>query len=118
MTRAYFALVAAPLILRAQPAQFTFDDAQKYLHSYCQACHQGAAPAGGFAISELAAKDSLQSQSDRWSKLILRVSHGEMPPKPVPAPPVAEREAFLAWAGSAVRTAVCSAGAPPERTPS
>src|SRR5260221_141178 len=113
MTRAFFAVLAAPLILGAQPTQFTFDDAQKFLHSYCQACHQGAAPAGGFATSELALKDSLQSQSDRWSKLILRVSHGEMPPKSVPAPAAADREAFLAYAASAVHTACDSAGVPP-----
>jgi mono/diheme cytochrome c family protein len=117
MRWAYFAVVVLPRILGAQPAQFTFNDAQKYLHQYCQACHQGAAPAGGFAISELATKDTLQSQSDRWSKLILRISHGEMPPKSMPPPPVAAREAFLTWGGSAVRAAVCSAGAPPERTP-
>src|SRR5690349_15769809 len=117
MKRVYLAIVALPVIVRAQSVQFTFDDAQHFLHSYCQACHQGASPAGGFAITEVSAKDSLQSQSSRWNKLILRIGHGEMPPKPSPAPAAADREAFLAWAGSALRGAVCAAGASPERTP-
>lgn len=118
MTRACLAILAAPFILTAEPAPFTFDDAQKFLHSYCQACHQGVSPAGGFAIRDLAAAESIRAQPERWNKLILRVSHGEMPPKSVPALPLAEREAFLTWAGSSVRAAVCSSGAPPERTPS
>src|SRR5690242_19274996 len=118
MTRASLAILVAPLILTAAPVPFMFDDAQKFLQSYCQACHQGASPAGGFAIKDLAAAESIRSHSDRWSKLILRVSHGEMPPKSGPAIPLAEREAFLIWAGASVRAAVCSAGAPPERTPS
>jgi hypothetical protein len=96
---------------------FSFDDAQKFLKSNCQACHQGASPAGGFAMRELAGVDSLRAQSERWNKLVLRVRHGEMPPKGIPAPDLAAREAFLGWADSAIRAAVCSAGPTAGRTP-
>src|SRR5262249_44567424 len=83
---------------------------QKFLKSHCQACHQGANPAGGFATRDITTADTLRSQSERWNKVVLRVRHGEMPPKAAPAPAIADREHFLAWADSAIRAAVCSTG--------
>jgi hypothetical protein len=96
---------------------FGFDDAQKFLKANCQACHQGTAPAGGFATREVAVADSLRTQSERWNKLVLRVKHGEMPPKGAGNVAVADREAFLGWADPAIRTAVCSTGPMAGRTP-
>jgi hypothetical protein len=96
---------------------FGFDDAQKLLKAHCQACHQGASPAGGFATRDLAAADSLRTQSERWNKLVLRVRHGEMPPKGAGTVAVADREAFLGWADPAIRTAVCASGPTGGRTP-
>jgi len=110
VTRVCFAILLIPLALTAQPDHFTFDDGQKFLKSHCQACHQGSNPAAGFATRDLATADSLRIHSDRWNKLRLRVRLGEMPPKSAPAPAIADRERFLAWADSAIRTAVCSAG--------
>ena len=117
MVRGCLAIVWFSVVLRAQPDSFAFDDAQRFLKSYCQACHQGSSPAGNFATREVAAVDTLRTQSERWNRLVLRVRHGEMPPKAAPAPAVADRERFLSWADTAIRAAVCSTGPTAGRTP-
>src|SRR5690348_14252195 len=80
--------------LHAQPPRYSFDDAQAFLKTHCQGCHQGKAPAGGFAIQQLASPDTLRSETDRWNKLALRVRNGEMPPKGAAAPLPEAREQF------------------------
>lgn len=118
MTRARLALLLAlPAALGAQPAGFSFDDAQRFLKSNCQACHQGSSPAGGFAVNQVTTVETMRTQPERWNKLALRVRHGEMPPKGAPAPAVEDREKFLAWADSSLRAAVCSAGLTAGRMP-
>jgi hypothetical protein len=104
-------LMALPAILGAQPAGYTFDDAQRFLKSHCQACHQGSAPAGGFPIQQIAAPATIRSEAERWNKAALRVHNGEMPPKGFPIPPVNQREQFAQWVTTSVRESVCAAGA-------
>jgi mono/diheme cytochrome c family protein len=111
MTAARLAfLMATPIALAAQTGGYSFDDAQRFLKAQCSACHQGAKPAGGFALREIATAETMRSQPERWNKLALRLRNGEMPPKGAATPPVAEREHFLEWADSALRAAVCSGG--------
>jgi Protein of unknown function (DUF1588)/Protein of unknown function (DUF1592)/Protein of unknown function (DUF1585)/Protein of unknown function (DUF1587)/Protein of unknown function (DUF1595) len=101
----------------AQPSGYSFEDAQRFLNANCQACHQGASPAAGFALREIATADTVRTRSERWTKLAARVRLGEMPPKGAPAPGPADRDRFLQWIDSSVRTAVCSNGAGGGRTP-
>src|SRR5262245_7338575 len=110
-------LLALPLILSAQPADYTLDNAQQFLKQYCQACHQGNSPAAGFDIQKLSTASSIQSEAERWNKVALRVKNGEMPPKAAPAPPVDQREQFTQWATSSVRAVACSAGVASARSP-
>ena len=114
MTRGRFALLfSIPIALSAQ----SFADGQTFLKSYCQACHQGSSPAGGFAVPEVGGVDSMRTAPERWQKLVLRLQNGEMPPKGAAAPPIAAREQFLAWANGALRAAVCASGPTAGRTP-
>jgi len=46
-TRCLAILITLPAALAAQPAHYSFDDAQAFLKRHCQMCHQGGAPAGG-----------------------------------------------------------------------
>jgi hypothetical protein len=110
-------LLAIPVVLGAQTASYSFDEAQRFLKSHCQGCHQGASAAGGFAINQVATAETMRTQAERWNKVALRVRHGEMPPKGAPAPAVADREQFLAWADGSLRAAVCASGPVPGRTP-
>ncbi len=117
MTLVRFAwLLTIPAALSAQSAG-GFDTAQEFLKNHCRACHQGASPAGGFSIQQIATPPTLLSESGRWNKVALRVRNGEMPPKGAPAPPIDRREQFLDWVAASVREAVCSSGATPAPTP-
>ena len=87
----------------------TFDNAQQFLKTNCQACHQGSSPAGKFHIQQLAAGSSIAAEAERWNKLAIRVRNGEMPPKGAPAPPVDQREQFTNFVAASVRAAACSA---------
>src|SRR6185503_13171155 len=90
--RSLLALAAFPFILSGQRGDYTFENAQGFLKQYCQGCHQGNSPAGGFDTQKLSTAASIQSEAERWNKVALRVKNGEMPPKVAPAPPVDQRE--------------------------
>ena len=104
-------LITIPAALAAQPAGYSFDDAQAFLKSHCQICHQGTAPAGGFDIQQIGSRATIRSESARWNMLALRVRNGEMPPKGAPVPPADQRELFTNWVGVSVREAGCAASA-------
>src|ERR1700694_2237283 len=103
-------LLAFPVALAAQATLYSFDDAQSFLNTNCQACHQGATPAGGFDIKQIASESALRSEAARWNMLTLRVRNGEMPPKGAPAPPADQREQFVNWVTTSVRAAGGAAG--------
>src|SRR5262245_31684722 len=108
ITRRLAVFLSFPIFLGAQAGRYNFEDAQRFLKTNCQACHQGNSPAGGFGLQQVATPASLKSDSARWNKLALRVHNGEMPPKPVPVPPVDQREEFSQWVIASVHEAVCA----------
>ena len=112
-TRYFATLVTLAAALHAQPARYSFDDAQAFLKSNCQGCHQGKAPAGGLDLRVLASSDTLRSDTAHWNKLALRVRNGEMPPKGAAAPSVDQREQFTNWVAASVREIACAAGPTP-----
>ena len=108
--------IALHAALEAQPAHYSFDDAQAFLKRNCQMCHQGTAPAGGFDIQQIAPAASIRSETARWTNLALRVRNGEMPPKGAPAPTVDQREQFTSWITASIREVGCASGAMPGST--
>jgi hypothetical protein len=106
-------LITLPAALGAQPASYSFDDAQAFLKGHCQTCHQGPMPAAGFDIAQIGSATTIQSEATRWNRVALRVRNGEMPPKGAPVPPPDQREQFTNWAAASLRAAGCAAGAMP-----
>ncbi len=96
--------------------EFSFQQAQGFLKTHCQACH-GPAASGGFRIASLSLSGSLASRTGRWNRVAQRVRNGEMPPAGVAAPAPEAREAFVTWVESAVRQAACGSPSPPSRFP-
>ena len=84
---------------------FSFDRAQSFLKTYCEACHQGKTAAGGFNVQAVNSAASLESNPQKWTRLNLRVIHGEMPPKNAPAPTLDSREQFTKWVEESLRGA-------------
>src|SRR5579863_293418 len=78
-------IVFSATSIGAPPDSYSFDQGQAFLKTYCQTCHQGKSPAGGFDLKEVGATASLQSDAPRWTGLVKRLNNGEMPPKGAPA---------------------------------
>jgi hypothetical protein len=113
MTRVLKSLAIVFLALPAWARDFSFPEAQALLNKYCQSCHQGNSPAGGFSLAQVSRPESLNTEAAKWSKLILRVRNSEMPPKGMPAPSPEESQSFLEWVQPALRTAACQNGLAP-----
>ena len=90
-------------IALAALAPALFANGESFLKTYCASCHQGATPAGAFAIARV-------DQDTRWSRVALRVRNMEMPPKGSPAPPLDERERFLTNVEIVLHQQACFAG--------
>ena len=112
-TRCLTVFMALTAALYAQPAPYSFQDAQAFLKAHCQSCHQGSSPAGGFDLKQTASAGSIRSEATRWSSVALRVRNGEMPPALMPGPTLGQREQFTNWVTAAVSESACAAGVMP-----
>ncbi|MBY0504847.1 MAG: DUF1592 domain-containing protein [Bryobacteraceae bacterium] len=83
-----------------------------FVAQYCGGCHQGAKPAGGFAVKDLA-----DDNQRAWSRVLQRVRDGDMPPNGAKAPTAAAREQFVSTLESTLRTAACADGIQPRPAP-
>jgi mono/diheme cytochrome c family protein len=99
--------------LLSLPLFGSFDSGQAFLQKYCRACHTGQTAAGGFRLDRVAAPTSLTEEPGQWGAIVRRVRNAEMPPKGAPAPSLDESEAFVSWAGKALREAACAGGLQP-----
>ena len=53
--------------LAAQPPGYSFENAQEFLSRYCQTCHQGKSPAGGFDVRQVSTPASLADVQTRYT---------------------------------------------------
>src|SRR3954452_5670674 len=111
---AFSFLVLAANSSFAGPA--SFDEAQVFLKSYCQTCHQGKGT-GGFRLGAVESAESFQKSAQTWTRVALRVRNGEMPPRGSPAPSLEARESFTRWVDDSLHTATCAAGPVPGPAP-
>lgn len=113
------AWIAASFPVQAQsPAQpFSPADANKFMRTYCQGCHQGKNPAGDLDTTKYNTKESFLERPDQWTSIINRVKNHEMPPKGVKPPPDELREQFSDWAHGSLRVAACAEGIRPGPAP-
>jgi mono/diheme cytochrome c family protein len=95
----------------------SFPEVQALLKTYCVQCHQGKAPAAKLNLSRFRTIESVRDQPRVWNRMLVRVRNGEMPPQGKPAPAMKQREAFVAWVESTLRTAACADGILPGRAP-
>ena len=103
-------LFLAVAICSAAPDDYTFDQSQVFLKTYCQGCHQGKSAVGGFNLDRVNIPASFQTSPQRWASANRRVKNGEMPPKGAPAPSLDLREKFSNWVDQTLRAEACSGG--------
>src|SRR4051794_23231321 len=101
--RCLILIVGTGCALFAGKSDYSFDNAQVFLKTYCESCHQGKVAAGGFRLQRVNTPVSLRSDAQKWASLKTRVVNGEMPPKGAPAPVLDERERFTNWIEASLR---------------
>jgi hypothetical protein len=80
--------------VKTDPA--AFDQAVKpILGSTCTLCHNERMASGGLNIKPLLAPDALLENREMWGKILQKVRSGEMPPKDIGRPPVAQIDALV-----------------------
>lgn len=108
MIRAF--IIAFTLAGSLGAVDYSFDEAQAFLKTYCQACHAGKTPAGGFSVDKVASKASFLADTHAWTRLRTRIENGDMPPRNLPAPTPALRESFAKWVNESLHTEACATG--------
>ncbi|MBM3783794.1 MAG: DUF1592 domain-containing protein [Acidobacteria bacterium] len=86
----YWCLIALGfLVAFGQPR--TFDhDVQPLLNRNCAACHNGRTQSGGVDITPFTQPGSVLQAREPWERILQKIRSGEMPPKGLPRPTVAE----------------------------
>jgi hypothetical protein len=108
------AVMAQPGRVDAAPS---FENVQTVLKSYCLACHQGKAPAAKIDLTRFKTPESVVEDRQTWARVLARVRTSEMPPKGSPAPDADQRDRFIGWVETTLRTAACAAGPTPGPAP-
>jgi mono/diheme cytochrome c family protein len=85
--------------LRAQPAPSPFETlARPFLMKNCAACHNEDNPTAGVRVDHLGA--AFEDRHIRlWECIRHRIKEGTMPPKGLPQPSEADRQAVVEWIG-------------------
>lgn len=88
------------LVALAMPAADQWTAAvQPVLRTYCQACHSGPSPAGGFSIQLLLGlpETGALARRDRLEQIARRLSANEMPPQGAPHPTPEQTGIVTRW---------------------
>jgi hypothetical protein len=107
------------LILAGQavPAQEPPEHVRGLLKTYCASCHRGKTALARVDVTRLEAPGSIGQDRNTWARVLARVRGGEMPPKGSPAPGFEDREKFVSWVDTTLRSAACSSGLVPGPAP-
>ncbi|MEP7363799.1 MAG: DUF1592 domain-containing protein [Acidobacteriota bacterium] len=107
-------ILAAALPLLGQD-RYAFANAQQFLNTSCKACHFGKGAVGGFDVTKFTASEPMLAKQSEWSRAVMRVKNGEMPPKGAPAPSFDAKDHFTHWVEASLRTEACADGITPGR---
>ena len=104
-------LLSLAFLAGARPAAAAPEDefSQTFLKTYCLGCHSGKSPVAGINLA--------QPDPRTLNRALARVRGGDMPPVGRPAPSLVDREKFVAWADTFLRSTACAAGVAPGPSP-
>ena len=99
-------LVAIVCLVSSLCGQGDFEGrVQPLLKRYCLGCHSTKAHVGDLDLERFATRELVLKQAKVWQRVMEQVSLGEMPPKEMPQPSVAERALVVGWIGGALKEA-------------
>jgi hypothetical protein len=81
-----------------------FGGADAFIQKNCAGCHNSSAPAARLDLTKLSYEPANPDNFATWVKVHDRVSAGEMPPAPMPRPPVESLTQFVNGVSSALTT--------------
>jgi hypothetical protein len=100
-SRVFFLALAAaaiPCIAATSTLDHQFEQTVRpFVTQYCVGCHSGSKPAAQFDLKVYTSLGSVTRDYSRWAQVLERLSAGEMPPKPMPAPPAEARQHVTDW---------------------
>ena len=91
--------------------------AQGMMKTYCLGCHNGKTAVGGFDVTRYSTIKAMLDDPRKMNAALRRVRENEMPPVNAKALPATEREQFVSWLETSLRSAACSDGISPLRQP-
>jgi mono/diheme cytochrome c family protein len=65
------------------------------LTNTCSQCHNDRVSSGGLSVATLTDPKTVQQNRETWELILRQVRGGEMPPRGLPRPPVAQIDAFV-----------------------
>lgn len=92
------AATSAPMLNAepTKPAAISYvKDLKPTMEKYCGACHNVAQPPSGINPLRFKTDDEAKKAGKEWERVLKAMRSGHMPPKGLPAPPAAEKKAFL-----------------------
>lgn len=110
-------LILLTLLAPLSAEDFSFDQAQALMKTYCAACHTGKSAVGGFNITRYNTMKDMLDDPRKIAAAVRRVRENQMPPLGKPAPPMDQRDKFVAWLDGSLHTAACADGIAPVRAP-
>jgi hypothetical protein len=85
-------------VLRASQGSAGFENSVKpFLAKNCFVCHNPKLQSGNLNLQAFADESSAAAHRDTWELVVHKLTAGEMPPKGLPRPKEAEKQAFLAY---------------------
>ena len=81
----------------------------------CVGCHSAKSPAGGLNVERFTSAADVVAHREAWEHIIQRMRTGEMPPKSMPRPAIADVEAIARWVEGQIAAADAQAKPDPGR---
>src|SRR5262249_1400829 len=100
-TRILFAAVLTPTLPAAASTsaldrQF-LKTVRPFITTYCIGCHSGATPAAQFDLKQFTSRAAVVKDFPHWMTVLDKLSAGQMPPAPIPAPPAEAKKQVMDW---------------------
>jgi hypothetical protein len=109
------ALILPSTAQEAAPADPFRGVARPFLERHCTRCHDAKERAGELDLAAFADAAAVADAPDVWTKVLDKVTQGEMPPEDEPRPSAEEVRAFAAWIKQTTGRAAASGPIDPGR---